>query len=345
MTTDLNTNNNHLYDSVRELLVSARASVQRAVNFAMVQTYWSIGKLIVEDEQQGERRATYGKAVLQELSKRLTVEFGRGFTTNNLRYMRMFYLAFPICHALRDELSWTHYRYILRVENEAARLWYMNEAADELWSSRQLDRQISVLYYDRILASKNTADVKSEALQKLAEIKPEAFIKDPYVLEFLNIPEHSSLRESSLEQSLINNLQGFLLELGKGFCFVARQKRMQFDDENFYLDLVFYNNILKCHVLIDLKIGKLTHQDIGQMDSYVRMFDAKHRIEGDNPTIGIVLCSEKNEAIVKYSILSEAKQLFASKYMLTLPTAEELQEELVRERKQIETALKEEEGV
>lgn len=334
---------NKLYRSVREVLITARATVQHSINFAMVEAYWSVGRLIIEDEQQGEKRAEYGKAVLNELSKRLTDEFGKGFDASNLRNMRMFYSAFPIRDALRHELSWTHYRSMLKVENEIARMWYMNETANEGWSSRQLDRQISVLYYDRILASKDKEDVKSEAISKLNEIKKEEFIKDPYILEFLGLSEISSFRESTLEQSLINNLQDFLLELGKGFCFVARQKRIEFEDEKFYIDLVFYNNILKCHVLIDLKIGKLTHQDIGQMDSYVRMFDAKHRIEGDNPTIGIVLCSEKNEAIVKYSILSDAKQIFASKYKLTLPTAEELQEELQREREKIEGALEDNE--
>ncbi len=329
-----------LYLSVREILVEARSSVQRSINFAMVKAYWSIGQLIVEDEQKGEKRASYGKALLKDLSTSLTAEFGRGFDPSNLRNMRGFYLAFPNCDALRHELSWTHYRFMLRVESYSARAWYMNEAANEGWSSRQLDRQISVLYYDRLLASKEHDSVKSEAQDKLQALPKEHFIKDPYVLEFLGISEPSSLRESALEESLINNLQEFLLELGKGFCFVARQKRMQFEDESFFVDLVFYNNILKCHVLIDLKIGKLTHQDIGQMDSYVRMFDAKHRIEGDNPTIGIVLCSEKNEAIVKYSILSDAKQIFASKYQLTLPTPEELQQELQRERALIEDVHK-----
>ncbi|MFI3263165.1 MAG: PDDEXK nuclease domain-containing protein [Rikenellaceae bacterium] len=314
----------------------ARGSVQRSINFAMVQSYWSIGKLIVEDEQKGEKRAEYGKAVLKELSEQLTKEFGKGFDASNLRNMRMFYLVFPNCDALRHELSWTHYRYLLRVESNKAREWYMNEAVSEGWSSRQLDRQISVLYYDRILASKNNSEVKEEAVEKLKREEAEEFIKDPYVLEFLGLPENPSLRESKLEQLLISNLQDLLLELGRGFCYVARQKRIQFDEDNFYIDLVFYNYILKCHVLIDLKIGKLTHQDVGQMDSYVRMYDEKYRLDGDNPTIGIILCSEKNDAIVKYSILNDAKQIFASKYKFTLPTPEELQEKLVKERLRIE---------
>lgn len=325
-----------LYNSVREVLVAARVSVQRVVNFAMVDAYWSIGRLIVEDEQAGSDRAIYGKGVLEVLSKRLTADFGKGFTVTNLRYMRMFYKSFPIRHALRDELSWTHYRLMLKVDNSDAREWYMNEAADNGWSSRQLDRQISVLYYDRLLSSRNKNDVKEEANVILQKINKEDFLRDPYILDFLGLENSVSLRESTLEQSLINNLQGFLLELGKGFCFVARQKHIQFEDENFYIDLVFYNYILKCHVLIDLKIGKLTHQDIGQMDSYVRMYDAKYRIGGDNPTIGIVLCSQKNEAIVKYSILNDAKQIFASMYKLTLPTTEELQQELLRERERLE---------
>lgn len=341
MNTNIDLPSSDLYSSIREILLAARTSIQRAVNFAMVQAYWSIGKLIVEDEQRGERRAEYGKAVLADLSRRLTDEFGKGFDPSNLRYMRLFYLAFPICDALRHELSWTHYRLMLRVENEQARLWYMNEAADQAWSSRQLDRQISVLYYDRLLASRDRESVREEAAEKLKEIVPENYLKDPYVLEFLGLPNVSALHESTLEQGLIDNLQNFLLELGRGFCFVARQKRMQFEDENFYIDLVFYHSILKCHVLIDLKVGKLTHQDVGQMDSYIRMFDDLYRNSDDNPTIGILLCSEKNEAIVKYSVLNEAKQIFASKYQLTLPTAEELQNELKRERQRIELELNE----
>lgn len=338
-----------LYTAIRTVLEQARATAYRAVNFAMVQAYWQIGYLIVEEEQRGKEHAEYGKAVLDELSERLTKDFGKGFTSTNLRYMRQFYLAFPIHHALSDEsslqekrndlrpeLSWTHYRMLLRVDNEKAREWYMNEAADQNWSTRQLDRQISTLYYERLLASRHKEPVRREAAEKLAKVEPEQFIRDPYVLEFLNMRDYPGLRESRVEQALIDNLQHFLLELGKGFSFVARQKRMRFDDEDFYVDLVFYNYLLKCFILIDLKIGKLTHQDIGQMDAYVRMYEDHCKVPGDNPTIGLILCSRKSEAIAKYSVLNESKQIFASKYMLHLPTEQELQREIERERRLIE---------
>ena len=202
-------------------------------------------------------------------------------------------------------------------------MWYMNEAADCVWSTRQMDRQISTLYYERLLASKDKAPVIAEANEKLSELKPEQFIHDPFVLEFLNLKDYPALHESDIEQALIDHLQQFLLELGRGFCFVARQKRMRYDDEDFYVDLVFYHSILKCHVLIDLKLGNLTHEDVGQMDSYIRMFDALYRNEDDNPTLGIILCSQKSEAIVKYSVLNEGKQIFASRYKLYLPTEDE----------------------
>lgn len=212
----------------------------------------------------------------------------------------------------------------------------MNEAAGQHWSTRQLERQISVLYYERLLASHKKAPVRKEAATKLAPVEPEQFIRDPYVLEFLALKDYPALRESAVEQAIIDNLQAFLLELGKGFSFVARQKRMRFEDEDFYVDLVFYNYLLKCFVLIDLKVGKLTHQDIGQMDSYVRMFDAHARPEGDNPTIGLILCSRKNEAIAKYSVLSEDRQIFAAKYVKVLPTEGEIAREIARERRLID---------
>jgi len=350
-----------LYTEIRAVLEKARSTAYRAVNFAMIQAYWQIGYLIVEHEQSGKERAEYGKAVLGEISKRLTGEFGKGFDVTNLRKMRQFYLVFSKrdaarlksyptkrdamrlesggvmkASAVRSELSWTHYRLLLRVENDKAREWYMNEAADQNWSTRQLDRQISTLYYERLLASREKEPVKQEAAEKLARVEPEGFIRDPYVLEFLNLKDYPGLRESTVEQAIIDKLQEFLLELGKGFSFVARQKRMRFGDEDFYVDLVFYNFILKCFVLIDLKLGKLTHQDIGQMDGYVRMYEEHAKVEGDNPTIGLILCSQKNEAIARYSVFNNSKQLFASKYMLYLPTEKELEEELKRERHKIE---------
>ena len=326
----------HLFAEIREVLVTARRTAYKAVNFAMVTAYWNVGRLIVEDEQKGHIRAEYGKAILADLSKRLTDEFGKGFDERELRRIRQFYLVFPKWDALRPELTWTHYRLLIRVQNEQARLWYMNEAAEQTWSSRQLDRQISVLYYERLLNSTDTLSVREEAENNLAQLAPQEFIHDPYVLEFLNLKNYPALHETDLEKSLINNLQSFLLELGKGFCFVARQKLMRYDNEDFYVDLVFYHSILKCHVLIDLKLGKLTHQDVGQMDSYIRMFDDLYKHTDDNPTLGLILCSDKNEAVVKYSVLAEHRQIFASKYLLELPTPEVLQQEIMRERKQLE---------
>ena len=313
----------NLFSSIANVLIEARGKVYRAVNFVMVQAYWEIGRLITEDELRG-RRADYGKEVMKNLSLRLTQEFGKGFDESNLRYMRLFYKTFPICDTLRHELTWSHYRRLLGVEDEKARVWYMNEAADGTWSTRQLDRQISTLYYERLLASKEKAPVVSEANEKMSAMRPQEFIHDPYVLDFLNLKDYPSLHESDIEQALIDNLQNFLLELGRGFCFVARQKRMRYGDDDFYIDLVFYHSILKCHVLIDLKLGKLTHGDVGQMDSYIRMFDDLYRNPDDNPTLGIILCSEKNETVARYSVLDEGKQMFAAKYTLYLPTEEEL---------------------
>lgn len=359
-----------LYREIRAVIEEARAGAYRAVNTAMVHAYWHVGRLIVEHEQGGKRRAAYGAEVVEDLSQRLTADFGKGFTVRNLWNMRQFYLSFQILHApraesgdqkqdaprlesggksrkrhapraepspvFRPELSWTHYRLLLAVGDSRAREWYLHEAAEQHWSTRQLERQISVLYYERLLASRKKAPVRKEARDKIAAVEPEQFIRDPYVLEFLDLKDYPALRESRVEQAIIDNLQAFLLELGKGFSFVARQRRMRFEDEDFYVDLVFYNYLLKCFVLIDLKVGKLTHQDLGQMDSYVRMFDAHARPEGDNPTIGLILCSRKNEAIAKYSVLSEARQIFAAKYVKVLPTERELTREIERERRLIE---------
>jgi predicted nuclease of restriction endonuclease-like (RecB) superfamily len=325
-----------IYSEIKEALLRSRSQAYSAVNFAMVQAYWHIGRIIVEHEQNGNLRSDYGKGILREVSERLQQEFGTGFSVRNLQQMKKFYTMFQNTNALRSQLTWTHYRALLRVENEAARNWYMEECVRAGWSSRQLERQISTLYYDRLLASRDKTPVVDEANALMEPLSAENFIKDPYVLEFLDLKNYPSLRETELEQALIDKLQEFLLELGRGFCFVARQKLMRYEDEDFYLDLVFYHSILKCYVLVDLKLGKLTHGDVGQMDSYIRMFDAIYRNEDDNPTIGIILCSQKNEAIVKYSVLNDEKQIFASKYQLTLPTAEELRREIEAERRRLE---------
>lgn len=294
----------------------------------------------MENEQDGQFRAEYGKYTLSDLSLKLSNEFGKGFTVRSLQQMKKFYTLFPNTNALRTQLTWTHYRSLLRVENKEAREWYIEESVKEHWSSRQLDRQISTMYYERLISSQDKSEVVAEANDKLKEIIPEQFIKDPYVLEFIDLKDYPALHESVLEQALIDNLQSFLLELGRGFCFVARQKLLRYEDEDFYIDLVFYHSILKCYVFIDLKIGKLTHGDVGQMDSYIRMFDELYKNDDDNPTIGLLLCSEKNEAIAKYSVLHDEKQMFTSKYLLTLPTAEELEKQIENERHRIEEEAK-----
>ncbi len=328
----------NFYDKIKEILESARNRSYMAVNFEMVQAYWNIGRSIVEEEQAGRERAEYGKYLLSNLSIRLTAEYGRGFDYRNLAYMRQFYQTFPNMNALRSELSWTHYRILIRVDREQAREFYLQECIEGNWSTRQLERQINSLYFDRILMSskKGRQLVKKEADDKKEVMQPGHIIKDPYVLEFLNLNPNASFYEREIEQALIDRLQGFLLELGKGFSFVSRQYRISAEDSHFYVDLVFYNYILKCFLLIDLKTGELTHQDIGQMDFYVRYFEDQVRQESDNPTIGLILCTKKNKTIVKYSLLSESKQIFASKYKLYLPSEKELQQEITRERQVIE---------
>jgi predicted nuclease of restriction endonuclease-like (RecB) superfamily len=324
-----------LVDKIAGIIEQARGQVRQSINSAMVESYWQIGRLIIEHEQQGSARAEYGKQQLLYLSKQLTAQFGKGFDVTNLRNMRRFYLDFPIRDALRLELSWTHYRTLIRIENPAAREWYQKEAIAQNWSVRALERQIGVLYYERLLASKDKTAVETEAAENIAPLAETAkdYLRDPYILDFLNLQD-KTYQESDLEQAIIGNLQQFLLELGKGFAFVERQQPIRFDDEDFYIDLVFYNFKLKCFLLIDLKLGKLTHQDVGQMDTYVRLYNEQRKGEDDNPTIGLILCSEKSQAIVKYSVLADNENLFAAKYLAYLPTEEELIRELEKERAQ-----------
>ena len=330
-----------LLGNLGDLIREARRKVLRAVDTTQVQTCWQIGRHIVEFEQQGARRAGYGKQLLVTLASVLTAEFGKGFDSSNLRYMRLFYQAFPICDALRHELSWTHYRALLRVENDHARHWYMIESATQNWSTRALERQIGTLYYERLLASRDRSTVKQEAATHIQQLPatPRDFIRDPVVLEFLGLPNAGSVLETDLEQALINQLQGFLLELGKGFAFIARQQRISTDSKDFYIDLVFYNYLLKCFVIFDIKRGELSHQDVGQMDMYVRMYDDLKRGPEDSPTVGIILCAQKDESVVRYSMLQGHEQLFASKYKLVLPSEEELRAELDRERVMLEQRL------
>lgn len=333
-----------LLDALRGLIRNARTRALRAVDTIQVQTYWQIGRHIVEFEQGGQARADYGKRLLEELAGTLTKEFGKGFDASNLRYMRLFYQAFPICDALRHELSWTHYRLLLRVDGADARVWYMNEAAGQNWSTRVLERQIGTLFYERLLSSKDkqglVRDMEHEVQSQTCT--PRDFVRDPVVLEFLGVPGAGRLHESDLEQALMSKLQQFLLELGKGFAFVARQQRISTETQDFYIDLVFYNYVLKCFVLIDLKTGHLSHQDIGQMDMYVRLYDDVRRGEGDNPTVGILLCGSKDQSVVRYSVLHESAQLFASKYRLVLPSEEELRRELDRETQAVQARQDEE---
>jgi len=348
----------HLFETVKHLLDSAYKNVYRTANTTMVTTYWQIGRLIVEEEQNGAARANYGKMVLKELSGKLTSEYGRGYSVANLKNFRQFYLVFPdiftsrgqadseleIRQTLSSELSWSHFCLLMRVENQAAREFYMKETSLQNWSVRALDRQISTLYYERIKSSQDKMAVQKEAKERTLKLvdSPRDFIKDPYILEFLKLNPANSYLEKTLENSLIENLHSFILELGRGFAFVARQYHLNTENEHYYIDLVFYNYILKCFVLIDLKVGKLTHQDVGQMDMYVRLFEEKVKQADDNPTIGIILCSQQNESVIKYSVLAENKQLFSSKYKIYLPTEEELKKEIERDRIYIEDKLQEE---
>ena len=328
------------FTDVRGILADARRAAYTAVNSAMVAAYWQIGRRIVEEEQGGSAKATYGDRLLPELSRALTAEFGKGFSYANLRNFRQFYLTYPdpeICYALRSKLSWTHHRLIMRVESPSAREHYIVQAEQGNWSTRTLQRQIETHTYQRLLSTQGT-----ECIPASPPAKPNIrdFIKDPYVLEFLGLPEDPAASESKVEAAIISQLQSFLLEMGHGFSFVARQMRVSTETSHFYLDLVFYHYVLKCFVIIDLKTTKLTHQDIGQIDMYVRMFDDLKRGPDDNPTIGLILCTDKDETIVQYSVLKGSEQLFASKYRTVLPTEAELIAELERERRVIEEKQK-----
>ena len=320
-----------IYKEIKSILKQARYKVYKVANSTMVEAYWNIGRVIVE-KQGGSNKAEYGTALIKNLSKKMTKEFGKGFTTTNLKYMRQFYLTFQKSHALSDQLSWTHNRLLMRVENENARNFYIEECIKSNWSTRQLERQITTLFYERLLSSKDKEKVLKEIYKLEPQIKKaEDIIKDPYVLEFLGLPENTNFLEKNLEQALIDHLQKFLLELGRGFSFVARQKRITFDGRHFYIDLVFYNYLLKCFVLIDLKVGDLTHQDLGQMQMYVHYFEEEMMNEGDNPPIGIVLCADKSDSIVKYTLSKNETQVFASKYKAYLPSEEELLSEIRKE--------------
>ena len=301
-----------LFKNISQIISDARQTAYRSGNSIMLRMYWEIGRLIIEDEQQGHHKAQYGKASLKNLAGQLSLEFGKGFDERNLNNMRAYYRSFSIWNAVRTELSWTHYRLISRVENEQQRQQYMQLCIDNQWDTRTLQRNIQTQYLNRTLAPATEHPT------------PPQFIKDPYVFEFLNLPSDTRQTENSIESALINHLREFLMEMGKGFAFVARQQHIITDTADFYIDLVFYNYYLKCFVLVDLKTEKLGHADIGQIDMYVRMYNDLKKQADDNPTIGIILCTEKDETIVKYSVLAENEYLFASKYRLYLPKEEEL---------------------
>lgn len=331
---------NNIAADIKAILTSARTITVKAINSVMVSTYWLIGKRIVVEEQKGADRAEYGDKLLQKLSKELTSEFGNGFSYANLCNMRQFYQTYgdsEIFYTLCRELSWSHNRLIMRVQDVNAREWYLRESAREQWSVRQLERNINSFYYQRQLEKGLVKD--ENATQCVANsngLDTRQFIKDPYVVEFVGLPAYPEHKERALEDALVDKMQYFLLELGKGFSFIKRQYRISTETSHFYIDLVFYNYILKCFVLVDLKADKLTHQDVGQMDMYIRMFDDIKKSPDDNPTIGIIMCAEKDETVVKYSVLNDSNNIFASKYLPYLPTEDELRRELENTAREIE---------
>lgn len=346
---------NTLYERIASVIRGARASIMRSVDTTMVKAYWHIGQYIVEEEQGGAKRAAYGKELLRDVSAKLGKEFGRGFGVTTLEDIRKFYLAYAVTegdrksHAVRGELeapkfhpnlSWTHYRALMRVDRPTARKFYEMEAIKNRWSSRELERQINSLLFDRLAKSKDKAGLMKLVHQGQEISKPEDAIKDPFILEFLDIPEAHQLVETKLEEALISKLQHFLLELGRGFAFVARQKRLTLDGKHYYADLVFYHTVLKCNIIIDLKTRELTHADLGQMLLYVNYYDRECLTEGDNPTLGLVLCTEKSDSMASYLLGDKAKQIFASKYQFHLPTEKELEAELKRELKLLQKTEK-----
>ena len=322
---------------IKEIISAGQQSAYSAANTAMVLTYWHVGRRIVEQEQQGSERAEYGKRLISVLSEELKKDFGKSYSERNLHYFRKFYLYFPdeqIVNTCVHNLTWSHYRCLLRVSDEDARIWYMNEAANENWGVRTLDRNIATQYYHRILQAPKKEEVIAEMKRMTAEYRKSQFqlIKNPVIAEFLGFKTEQSYLESDLESAILSHIRDFLMEMGKGFAFVARQQHIVTETSEYYLDLVFYNIELKCYVLIDLKMGKITHQDVGQMDMYVRMYDELKRGDGDNPTIGILLCSETDEDIARYSVLHDNERLFMSKYLTYLPTKEQLREEIERQK-------------
>ena len=314
-----------IYEEIRGLLKSARENIVSTINSTMAKTYFLIGKRIVEEEQNGEKRAEYGEELVKNLSLKLTKEFGKGFSKRNLWQMKQFYLAYSKVQTVSAQfkLSWSHYLILMRMENLDERNFYEIEAVENNWSLRELRRQLDSALYERLVLSRDKEKVKSLALKGQIIEKPEDIVKDPYILEFLGLDERSNYSENELETAIINNLEKFIMELGKGFLFQGRQVRFTFDEEHYFVDLVFYNRLLKCFVLIDLKIGKLKHQDLGQMQMYVNYYDRYVKLDDENKTIGIIICRDKNDTLVKMTLPEDNQQIFASRYMTVLPSKEE----------------------
>lgn len=360
----INAEEKDFIESLKQIVRAARSMAYAAIDYAQIQANWLIGQRVVEQMQKGKERAEYGAHIIKIASVALTEEFGSGYSETNIRNFRAFYLTFSnlqiqqtpsaesqtsiqqtlsaklenantqIGQTLPARLSWSHYERLMRIESETARNWYMHEASEQMWSVRTLNRNINTQYYERLLMSQVKEPVVQEMKEKTAEFQHDKleFIKNPTVLEFLGLPNNKSYQEKDLEQAILNNLSDFLMEMGKGFAFVARQQLIRTEEEDYYIDLVFYNYLLKAFVLVDLKVGKISHQDVGQMDMYVRMYDELKRNEGDNPTIGILLCAQTDKDIARYSILKGNEQIFASKYKLLLPSEEELAKEISKQK-------------
>ena len=326
---------NNIFDNIKDLVINSRNKVYQTVNTEMLNLYWNIGKAIMEI-QQGDERASYGDAVLDKLSQKLTNEFGKGFSSRNLRTMRKFYLMYPIWKTVSAKLSWSHYLELIKIEENSKRKFYMKECINSRWSVRELERQIGSLLYERLALSANKQKVL-ELAEKGHELKTSKdLVKDPFVLEFLDIKENTEYLESDLEKNILEHLKEFLLELGKGFMFVGSQVRLTLEEDHFYPDLVFYNRLLRCFVIIDLKIGKVSHQDIGQMQMYVNYYDREIKQDDENPTVGILLSTNKNETVVKYTLPEDNKTIFSSEYKLHMPTEQELISAVEEEKKNFE---------
>jgi len=315
-------------NGIKALIQAGQSNAVRAVNRERVMLYWNIGKHIVEEEQNGKQRADYGVFLIKSLAKELTKEFGSGFSFRQLNFCRQFHLAFPIVNALRSQLNWTQYRLLIRINDKDKQTYYIEEACKNNWSARQLERQINSQLYERLLLSNDKEKVLAVAKGEATPQDPKEIIKDPMVLEFLGLKPQASYYEKDLEQALLTNVQAFLLELGNGFSFVARQKRLQLEDDDYFVDLIFYNRLLRCFVIVELKTHKATHQDIGQLQMYVNYYDSNEKQEDENPTIGILLCADKNDTMVKYALPQNNNTILASKYQLYLPSEEELKKNL-----------------